>query len=127
MTWAASVARTHPTELHSTLRDRYGVSWTWAGTTALPWPEAIHLVHAAAEDPSTALGAAIAGWDYPAEVTDLMLILAVGGKAAEAFMPYAHKHTAKAQAAFGFEPRTRIEDGLPQVVAWCRDSFGARA
>lgn len=99
MTWAASVARTHPTELHSTLRDRYGVSWTWAGTTALPWPEAIHLVHAAAEDPSTALGAAIAGWDYPAEVTDLMLILAVGGKAAEAFMPYAHKHTAKAQAA----------------------------
>lgn len=99
MTWAASVARTHPTELHSTLRDRYGVSWTWVGTTALPWPEAIHLVHAAAEDPSTALGAAIAGWDYPAEVTDLMLILAVGGKAAEAFMPYAHKHTAKAQAA----------------------------
>ena len=99
MTWAASVARTHPTELHSTLRDRYGVSWTWAGTTALPWPEAIHLVHAAAEDPSTALGAAIAGWDYPAEVTDIMLILAVGGKAAEAFMPYAHKHTAKAQAA----------------------------
>lgn len=99
MTWAASVARTHPTELHSTLRDRYGVSWTWAGTTALPWPEAIHLVHAAAEDPSTALGAAIAGWDYPAEITDLMLILAVGGKAAEAFMPYAHKHTAKAQAA----------------------------
>ena len=99
MTWAASVARTHPTELHSTLRDRYGVSWTWAGTTALPWPEAIHLVHAAAEDSSTALGAAIAGWDYPAEVTDLMLILAVGGKAAEAFMPYAHKHTAKAQSS----------------------------
>ena len=98
MTWAASVARTHPTELHSTLRDRYGVSWTWAGTTALPWPEAIHLVHAAAEDPSTALGAAIAGWDYPAQVTDLMLILAVGGKAAEAAMPYAYKHTAKAQA-----------------------------
>ena len=99
MTWAASVARTHPTELHSTLRDRYGVSWTWAGTTALPWPEAIHLVHAAAEDPSTALGAAIAGWDYPAQVTDLLLILTVGGEAAEAFMPYAHKHTAKAQAA----------------------------
>ena len=99
MTWAASVARTHPTELHSTLRDRYGVSWTWAGTTALPWPEAIHLVHAAAEDSSTALGAAIAGWDYPAQVTDLLLILAVGGKAAEAAMPYAHKHTAKAQSS----------------------------
>ena len=99
MTWAASVARTHPTELHSTLRDRYGVSWTWAGTTALPWPEAIHLVHAAAEDSSTALGAAIAGWDYPAQVTDLLLILAVGGEAAKAAMPDAHKHTAKAQSS----------------------------
>ena len=36
------------------------------------------LVHAAAEDPSTALGAAIAGWDYPAEVTDLMKTWGLG-------------------------------------------------
>ena len=28
--------------------------------------------------------------------------------------------TARAKAAFGFEPRTTIEDGLPPVVAWCR-------
>ena len=35
--------------------------------------------------------------------------------------------TSRAQAALGFEPRTAIETGLPQVVAWCRDYFGERA
>ena len=35
--------------------------------------------------------------------------------------------TARARAAFGFEPATAIETGLPQVVAWCRDYFGGRA
>lgn len=35
--------------------------------------------------------------------------------------------TRRAQAAFGFDPRTSIEDGLPPVVAWCRDYFGANA
>ncbi|MFT4247277.1 MAG: NAD-dependent epimerase/dehydratase family protein [Pseudomonas sp.] len=32
--------------------------------------------------------------------------------------------TARARAAFGFEPATPIETGLPPVVAWCRDYFG---
>jgi UDP-glucuronate 4-epimerase len=35
--------------------------------------------------------------------------------------------TSRAKAAFGFEPATSIEEGLPQVVAWCRDYFGDRA
>ena len=35
--------------------------------------------------------------------------------------------TARARAAFGFEPVTPIEAGLPPVVAWCRDYFGAAA
>ncbi len=35
--------------------------------------------------------------------------------------------TARAQAAFGFAPSTPIEAGMPQVVAWCRDYFGAMA
>ncbi len=35
--------------------------------------------------------------------------------------------TSRAHAAFGFEPRTSIETGLPQVVAWCRDYFGDSA
>lgn len=35
--------------------------------------------------------------------------------------------TSAARAAFGFEPRTTIREGLPPVVAWCRDYFGERA
>ena len=35
--------------------------------------------------------------------------------------------TARARAAFGFEPRTPIEAGLPPVVHWCRDYFGNAA
>jgi UDP-glucuronate 4-epimerase len=35
--------------------------------------------------------------------------------------------TTRAHAAFGFEPATPIELGLPRVVSWCRDYFGARA
>ncbi len=35
--------------------------------------------------------------------------------------------TARAYAAFGFEPATSIEAGLPGVVAWCRDYFGDNA
>ena len=35
--------------------------------------------------------------------------------------------TSRAHAAFGFEPATAIESGLPQVVDWCRDYFGAAA
>ncbi|MBW8810065.1 MAG: NAD-dependent epimerase/dehydratase family protein [Lysobacter sp.] len=32
--------------------------------------------------------------------------------------------TSRAHAAFGFEPATAIEQGLPRVVEWCRDYFG---
>ncbi|ALN78373.1 NAD-dependent epimerase/dehydratase family protein [Lysobacter antibioticus] len=35
--------------------------------------------------------------------------------------------TRRAQAAFGFEPSTAIELGLPRVVDWCRGYFGERA
>ncbi|MBB6368376.1 UDP-glucuronate 4-epimerase [Xanthomonas sacchari] len=35
--------------------------------------------------------------------------------------------TARAHAAFGFDPSTPIELGLPQVVDWCRAYFGAAA
>jgi UDP-glucuronate 4-epimerase len=35
--------------------------------------------------------------------------------------------TSRAKAALGFEPATSIEEGLPKVVAWCRDYFGDRA
>ncbi len=32
--------------------------------------------------------------------------------------------TSRAKTAFGFEPRITIEQGLPEVVAWCRSYFG---
>ena len=35
--------------------------------------------------------------------------------------------TSRAQTAFGFDPATPIEAGMPQVVAWCRDYFGENA
>jgi UDP-glucuronate 4-epimerase len=31
---------------------------------------------------------------------------------------------ARAQAAFGFFPRMTVDEGMPRVVAWCRDYFG---
>jgi UDP-glucuronate 4-epimerase len=34
--------------------------------------------------------------------------------------------TARAEAAFGFRPTIPIEQGLPPVVAWCREYFGDR-
>ena len=35
--------------------------------------------------------------------------------------------TRRAREAFGFEPATPIEAGLPPVVQWCREYFGERA
>jgi UDP-glucuronate 4-epimerase len=35
--------------------------------------------------------------------------------------------TSRAKAAFGFEPGITIEQGLPEVVAWCRAYFGDEA
>ncbi|AWV05915.1 NAD-dependent epimerase/dehydratase family protein [Marilutibacter maris] len=35
--------------------------------------------------------------------------------------------TGRAREALDFEPRTAIDDGLPPVVAWCRDYFGEAA
>lgn len=35
--------------------------------------------------------------------------------------------TTRAHDAFGYAPVTPIEQGLPPVVAWCRDYFGAHA
>jgi UDP-glucuronate 4-epimerase len=35
--------------------------------------------------------------------------------------------TSRAKAAFGFEPGIAIEQGLPEVVAWCRAYFGDKA
>ena len=41
-------------------------------------------------------------------------------------MPETSASVARAQAAFGFEPAVTIDEGMPEVVAWCRDYFGDR-
>ena len=35
--------------------------------------------------------------------------------------------TARAGSELGFVPATRIEEGLPQLVDWCRRYYGADA
>jgi UDP-glucuronate 4-epimerase len=39
-------------------------------------------------------------------------------------MPETSASVSRAKAAFGFEPTTTIELGMPKVVAWCREYFG---
>ncbi len=39
-------------------------------------------------------------------------------------MPETSADVARSRAAFGFEPRTTIDEGMPAVVAWCREYFG---
>jgi len=39
-------------------------------------------------------------------------------------MPETSADVERAHAAFGFEPRTTIEQGMPEVVTWCRAYFG---
>lgn len=41
-------------------------------------------------------------------------------------MPETSAAVDRARDAFGFEPATTIDDGMPGVVAWCRDYFGDR-
>ena len=41
-------------------------------------------------------------------------------------MPETSAAVDRARDAFGFEPSTSIDEGMPGVVAWCRDYFGDR-
>ncbi|MBO3663736.1 hypothetical protein J5V96_09430 [Microbacterium sp. NEAU-LLB] len=58
---------------------------------ALTWGEAKLLLEEAASDPSTALGAELANWAYPASLPDLLALIAQIGneKAARKVMPWA--------------------------------------
>ena len=72
----------------------------------------------------------------PVELEQFIAVIegAAGRKAEKVYKPMqpgdmveTMADTTRAQAAFGFEPATSIETGLPQVVAWCRDYFGDNA
>lgn len=58
---------------------------------AVSWGEARFLIEAAASDPSTVLGAELAGWAYPASTPDLISLIAQIGnpKASKKLMPWA--------------------------------------
>ncbi|MGV9181810.1 hypothetical protein [Arcanobacterium canis] len=65
--------------LAATFRGHYGVSLWTVGTEQLPWCEALALVDAALDDPSTPLAAALVDdpqW-YPFRPAELRLILMV--------------------------------------------------
>lgn len=57
---------------------------------ALTWGEALLLLQSAAGDPSTHLGAELAGWAYPASQPELLTMIASIGdsKAAKKVMPW---------------------------------------
>ncbi|PRI11345.1 hypothetical protein B4915_08510 [Leucobacter massiliensis] len=58
---------------------------------AVTWGEARDLIEAAASDPSTALGAELAGWAYSASTLELLSLIAQVGdpKASKRLMPWA--------------------------------------
>ena len=60
----------------------------WDAGLAVPWAEMISLARSAASDPSTELGAAVAGWSYPASMIDLLGIVADFGRQASKVFPF---------------------------------------
>lgn len=65
------------------------------------WGEAKLLIESAAQDPSTALGATLADWAYPASMPDLLALIAQIGneKASKKVMPWAMAGRASASKA----------------------------
>lgn len=67
---------------------------------AVTWGEARELIYAAAADPSTAFGAELADWAYPASMLELLSMAAQVGdwKAARKVMPWAMARPGKTTA-----------------------------
>ncbi len=74
------------------MRETFGVGLSDLGDAVL-WGEAQFLIEAAATDPSTVLGAELAGWSYPASTRDLIELIATirDEKASKKLMPWALK------------------------------------
>lgn len=70
------------------MRERFGVSWFEAGQPHFPWREAWALVQASLEDPSTRLGAAAAGWTYPASFPELYIMRFLAGDDIKKALPF---------------------------------------
>jgi hypothetical protein len=86
----ARLIREHRGAVTRTMRENFGVGLTDLGD-GLTWGEAHTLLVEAAADPSTALGAKLAGWAYPASIPQLLVLIAHTGKASKKVMPWALK------------------------------------
>ncbi|MEV8336973.1 hypothetical protein [Leucobacter sp. NPDC077196] len=75
---------------------------------ALSWGEALSLIERAAGDPSTALGAELAGWAYPASTPVLIGLVAQisNPKASKRLMPWALTN-----------PRSKKSDATAEEIA----------
>lgn len=73
----------------ATFRQCYGVSaWGIRIGGSISWGEAVDLVDAALEDTSTPLFAAVADWDWPISMPQVLMISGLLGDGAESFMPW---------------------------------------
>lgn len=85
---------------------------------AVSWGETKTLLEEAASDPSTVLGAALAGWAYPATTPELIgLIAQIGNpRASKRLMPWALENPRRkktvATAEEVAEATAALEDGI---------------
>ncbi|OIU88662.1 hypothetical protein [Microbacterium sp. AR7-10] len=109
----AQIIREHRGVAARTLR-AFGVGISDLGDRLL-WGEAKLLLEGAAVDPSTPLGAELAGWAYPASTLELLSLMAQIGdqKAAKKLMPWAlPKNEPTADAAEVAEAQAALDEGL---------------
>ena len=55
------------------------------------------------------------------------LVTDIGGLNDRGFNALANQGLERAERELGFRPQTRIEEGLPLLVDWCRRYYGERA
>lgn len=108
----AQFIREHRVAVTRTLREMGGVGLTDLGD-GLSWGEARDLIEAAIADPSTVLGAEMAGWAYPASMKDIFMLTAAirDPKVARQLMPWVIK-TSDATADEIAEAEAALEDGI---------------
>ncbi len=82
---------------------------------AVTWGEARILIEEAAANPSTVLGADLAGWAYPATMPALLTVVVQGGKNAMKVMPWAMSNPRR-QRPTADEVKAAQEDLLAHVV-----------
>jgi hypothetical protein len=113
----ARLIREHRGAAARTLRENFGVGISDLGG-GLTWGEAHTLLTEAAADTGTALGAELAGWAYPASMSQLITMIATIGdrKASQKVMPWVMKNlrdgAPSATAEELAQAQAELEDGI---------------